>query len=227
MYSRTPEEHEEHLRTLFRQLQAYGILLNPSKCVFRATEVTFLGYRISSKGSQPLPDRVADLQACPPPQTIRQLRRFLGMLNFYRRFLPHAAATQAPLHALLAGPRTRGSHSIDWTPALSQAFEECKVSLSRVAMLSHPDGAAPIALVTDASTTAMGAMLQQRRQNTWQPLAFFSKKLSTAQQKYSAYDRELLAIYEAVKHFRHVGRSALRDPHRPQATDLRFQPETR
>jgi hypothetical protein len=72
------------------------------------------------------------------------------MFNFYRRFLPHAAATQASLDALLAGPRTKGSQSITWTPALSQAFEECKASLSRAAMLAHPDVAAPIVLVTDA-----------------------------------------------------------------------------
>jgi cleavage and polyadenylation specificity factor subunit 1 len=126
------------------------------------------------------------------------------MFNFYRRFLPHAAATQAPLHTLLAGPCTKVSQSITWTPALSQAFEECKASLSRAAMLAHPDVAAPIALVTDASTTATVAVLQQRTHNTWQPLTFFSKKMSTSQQKYSAYDRELLAIYEAVKHFRHM-----------------------
>jgi hypothetical protein len=106
--------------------------------------VTLLGYRISGEGSQPLPDRIADLQVCPPPQTIRQLRRFLGMLNFYRRFLPNAAATQAPLHSLLAGPRTRGSQPIDWTPELRQAFEDCKASPSRAAMLAHPVGAAPL-----------------------------------------------------------------------------------
>jgi hypothetical protein len=70
-------------------------------------------------------------------------------------------------------------------------------------MLARPDSGTPIALVTDASTTAMGAVLQQWAQNAWQPLAFFSK-MSTAQQKYSVYDRELLAIYEAVKHFRHM-----------------------
>jgi len=102
------------------------------------------------------------------------------MLNFYRRFLPHAAATQAPLHALLAGPRAKGSQPINWTPALNQTFEECKASLSQAAMLAHPDGAAPIALVTDSSTTAMGAVLQKWRQDSWRPLAFFSKKLSTA-----------------------------------------------
>ena len=116
------------------------------------------------------------------------------MLNFYRRFLPHTAATQAPLHALLTGPRTKGSQPVTSTPALSQAFEECKASLSHAAMLAHPDGAAPIAFVTDASTTDMGAVLQQRARNAWQPLAFFSRKMSTAQQKYSAYDRELLTI---------------------------------
>ena len=188
VYSRSPEEHERHLRTLFRQLQAYGILLNPSKYVFRAAEFTFLGYRISSKGSQPLPDRAANLQACPLLQTIRQPRMFLGMSNFYRRFVPNAAATKAPLHALLAGPRTKVSQTINWTPALSQFFEECKASLTRAAMLAHPDGTAPIALVTDASTTAMGAILQQRMQDAWKPLAFFSKNMDTAQQNYSAYE---------------------------------------
>jgi hypothetical protein len=126
------------------------------------------------------------------------------MLNFYRRFLLHIATTQAPLHALLAGERTKGSQAVTWTPALSQAFEKCKASLSHVAMLAHPDGASSIALVTDASTTAMGAVLQQRAQNAWQPLIFFSKKMSTAEQKCSAHDREPLAFYEAVKHFRRM-----------------------
>jgi cleavage and polyadenylation specificity factor subunit 1 len=200
VFSRSREEHEQHLRALFDRLQRYGILINPAKCVFRAPEVTFLSYKVSTEGSQPLEQRVADL--CPPPKTASQLRRFLGMLNFYRRFLPHAAATQAPLHEVLSGPRIKGSHPITWTPELLKAFGECKASLSRATLLAHPDPFAPLALVTDASTSAMGTMLQQRVKNAWQPLAFFSKKLNPAQQKYSAYDRELLAIYEAVKHFR-------------------------
>jgi hypothetical protein len=143
------------------------------------------------------------LQDCPSPKTISQLRRFLGMLNFYRRFLPQAAVTQAPLHDVLSGPRVKGSHPIAWTPELHKAFEECKESLSRATLLTHPDPSAQLALVTDASTTIMGAVLQQRVNSAWQPLAFFSKMLNSAQQKYSAYDREPLAIYEAVKYFRH------------------------
>jgi cleavage and polyadenylation specificity factor subunit 1 len=204
VFSCSPLEHDQHLRTLFTKLQSHGILLNPSKCVFRVPEISFLGYKISPTGSLPLPERVADLQACSPPKTVSQLRRFLGMLNFYRHFLPHAASSQAPLHDVLSGPKVKGSHPVTWTDALATAFKECKASLSRAALLGIPHPTAPLALVTDASTTAMGAVLQQWVQDVWQPLAFFSRKLSPAQQKYSAYNRELLVIYEAVRYFRHM-----------------------
>jgi cleavage and polyadenylation specificity factor subunit 1 len=126
------------------------------------------------------------------------------MLNFYQRFLPHAEAIQAPLHDILSGPRVKGLHPITWTPELRTAFNNCKKSLSCATLLEHPDSTALLALVTDASTSAMGAVLQQRVQNSWQPLASFSRKLSPAKQKYSAYGRELLAIYEAMKHFHHM-----------------------
>jgi hypothetical protein len=158
----------------------------PTKCVFRVPELTFLGYKISSEGSRPLVEQVAHLQACPPLKTVRQLRQFLGMLNFYRRFLPQPAATQAPLDDILSGPRVKSSHPITWTPEVRPSFEEGKASLSRATLLAHPDSSAPLAVVTDSSTSAKGAVLQQRMQNAWQPLAFFSRKLSPAQQKYSA-----------------------------------------
>jgi hypothetical protein len=112
VFSRSPEQHERHLRTIFQQLQA-----NPAKCVFRVPEVTFLGYTVSGKGSRP-----AHLQACPPPKNVRQLLQF-------RCFMPHAAATQAPLHDTFSGPRAKGSHPITWTPELLRSFDECKTSL--------------------------------------------------------------------------------------------------
>jgi len=99
-------------------------------------------------GSQPLPERVADLQACSLSKTVSQLRRFLGMLNFYRRFLPHAASSQAPLHDVLSGPKVKGFHPVTWTDALITAFNECKASLSRAALLAHPDPTASLALLT-------------------------------------------------------------------------------
>jgi cleavage and polyadenylation specificity factor subunit 1 len=109
---------------------------------------------------------VADLLATPPPKTVGQLRRFLGMLNFYRRFLHHAAAIQTPLHNILSGHRLKSSHPISWTPELLQTFADCKKNLSHATLLAHPDPSAPLALITDASTSALGAVLQQRIHNT-------------------------------------------------------------
>jgi hypothetical protein len=105
---------------------------------------------------------------------------------------------------VLSGSRVKGSHSITWTPKLPKSFEQYKESLSRATLLAHTDPSAPFALVTDVFTSSIGAVLQQHVKNTWQPLAFFSKKLNPAQQKHSTYDRDLLAIYEAEKHFRHM-----------------------
>lgn len=117
--------------------------------------------------------------------------------------MPEAARQQAPLNALLTGS-VKGSHPVTFNTEELEAFEACKQGLCQAAMLAHPDSTAHLALVTDASDTAMGAVLQQIKAGNWQPLAFFSRKFSPSQMKYSPYDRELLAIYEAIKYFRHM-----------------------
>jgi cleavage and polyadenylation specificity factor subunit 1 len=200
VFSRSPPEHDEHIRTLFTQLQNYDILLNPFKFIFRVLEISFLGYKISLSGSQPLPERVADHQTCLPPKTISQLRRFLGMLNF----LPHTVSKPLSM-TLFPAPKSRVHIPPPGPTHSSQLFNECKASLSRAILLAHPHPTAPLALVTDASTTAMGAVLQ-RVQDVWQPLAFFSRKVNPAQQKYSAYDRDLrgrevLPSHAGARHF--------------------------
>jgi cleavage and polyadenylation specificity factor subunit 1 len=126
------------------------------------------------------------------------------MLNFYQQFTPQAACIQAPLHAALASPKVKGSQPVGWTPTMVQAFEECKASLSNATLLAHLDPSATLALFTDASDIAIGAALQQRVCDAWQTLAFYSHKLSPALQKYSLYDRKFLAVYEAIKYFRHT-----------------------
>lgn len=204
VYSKDQKTHEDHLQQLFTRLQEYGMVINTSKCIFGAKEVTFLGYRISAEGTSPLPEKVEAIKKYPAPKTVRELRRFLGMLNFYRRFIPDAAQHQAPLNALLVGA-VKGSYPVHFTTLEMAAFNNCKEGLCKAAMLAHPDCEAKLAVVTDASDTAIGAVLQQcKDQEPWQPLAFFSRKLSPAQMKYSPYDRELLAIYEAIKYFRHM-----------------------
>ncbi|CAK1590640.1 unnamed protein product [Parnassius mnemosyne] len=125
--------------------------------------------------------------------------QFLG----YHISAAEAAKIQAPLNALLTGS-VKASQAIDLTGDALTAFEQSKDSLCNAALLAHPDCQAKLALVTDASDLALGAVLQQYKNDAWQPLAFFSRKLSPAQQKYSPYDRELLAIYEGIKYFRHM-----------------------
>lgn len=126
------------------------------------------------------------------------------MLNFYRRHLPSAARLQAPLNDLLVGTDKSGKAPIVWTPELLNIFAQCKRSLSQATLLAHPNANAELAIVADASDTSIGAAVQQKTSTGWQPLAFFSRKLNTAQRKYGAYDRELLAIYEAIRYFRHL-----------------------
>lgn len=138
------------------------------------------------------------------PSTVKQLRRFLGMINFYRRFMPRVASIQAPLNELLKGPNRRGDAPLIWTPETKVAFSELKHALANAAILAHPSIHSHLAIMVDASNFAMGATLQQRQGNSWQPLAFFTKSLSSPQRKYSAYDRELLAIYATLKQFRHA-----------------------
>ncbi|CAH2083764.1 unnamed protein product [Euphydryas editha] len=203
VFSRDEASHADHLRQLFTRLNEYGMVINISKCVFGVPSVKFLGYSLSVAGTKPLPEKVQAIQNFPVPKTVRELRRFLGMLNFYRRFIPCAAQFQAPLNALLTDS-VKGSHPVNFTAKEHDAFIACKNSLCNAALLAHTDCNAKLALITDASDTAIGAALQQFKEGQWQPLAFFSRKLMPSQQKYSPYDRELLAIYEAIKYFRHM-----------------------
>lgn len=204
IFSETEAQHLEHLRQLFQQLSDYGMLINAAKCEFGQAKITFLGHEVSAAGIRPLPERVQAIQNYPVPTTVKELRRFLGMYNFYRRFVPGAAKIQAPLNIVLAGPKKKKSEPIVMTTEMLKAFSSCKSSLSEAALLAHPKPDAELAIYTDASDSSIGAVLQQRIDADWQPLAFFSRRLTCTQKKYSPYDRELLAIYEAIRHFRHM-----------------------
>jgi hypothetical protein len=169
--------------------------------VFGAQEVDYLGHKISSEGTQPPASRVSAINNFPRPETVKDLRRFLGIVNFYRRFVKNAASIQAPLHAFLKHSRKNDKTCIQWTTDSESAFAKCKSALSEAALLAHPLMDAPLRLTTDASDSAIGGVLEQQLEDNWQPLGFFSKKLNNAQRGYSTYDR---AIYEGIKHFRHA-----------------------
>ena len=122
------------------------------------------------------------------PETPKQLRRFLGTINFNRLGIPNAAKIQAPLNELLQG-NIKGKAPIQWNSEALQAFEECKKSLANAALIAYPAPDAALALFTVASDFAVGAALQQHVDGEWQPLGYFSKKLSSTERKYGAYDR--------------------------------------
>lgn len=169
--------------------------------MFGVKELTFLGHQVSPQGIRPLPDKVQVIRSFPLPSTPRKLREFLGLVNYYHRFVPRCADLLAPLNNLLSAcPSSTG---IGWTQAAKNAFMGIKETLAEASLLVHPKEDAPVNIMTDASDQAVGAVLQQF-DTVWQPIAFFSKKLSPTETRYSTFDRELLSIYLSIKHFRHV-----------------------
>jgi cleavage and polyadenylation specificity factor subunit 1 len=216
--SRSVEEHRAHLRAVLQRLHDNGLVINTGKCVWGQSSLEFLGHQVSASGVAPLASRIEAVKNFPRPRTVQQLQAFLGLINFYRRFIPAAAAILRPLTDALCGS-PKGTAAVQWSAAMTAAFAAAKAALGRAALLDHPAEGAEISLVTDASSAAIGAVLQQRRRGGhWQPLGFFSRKLSAAESHYSAFDRELLAVYCAIFHFRYMleGRSFCYF-HRPQA----------
>jgi len=202
--SEDEEQHEKHLEHLFTRLKEYGVRINPAKCVLGKEKIKFLEYEVTATGTQPLPAKVEVIKNFRKPATIKQLRQFPRMINFYRRFIPEAAKEQAILNDMLRKPKIKSKAQIDWTKEQELAFKECKDSLGRATELAHPDPKAELILITDASEAAIGTVIEQIGRKGAQPLAFLSKKLRPAQQKYSLYDRELLAIYVVIKYYRHL-----------------------
>ncbi|GFT56041.1 retrovirus-related Pol polyprotein from transposon 17.6 [Trichonephila clavipes] len=203
-YSENAEEHRSHLRTIFQRLSSYGLKLNISKCVFGVTELIFLGHLITPDGIKPLPDKVQAVLDYKQPETVGSLRKFLGLLNFYRRFLPKATEQQYLLSEFLKGSKgKKDSKPLNWSFEAITAFQRCKQALADAALLAHPSPSAPLALHVDASDYAIGGALHQVVDSELQPLAF-SRKLTSSEKSYSAYDRELLAIYSTIRHFRYM-----------------------
>ena len=160
-------------------------------------EIQFLGHLVSATGCSPLGKHTTAVSEFPVSADKPTLQRFLGMINFYRKFLQGAARVLAPLTDALKGP----GKTLTWTPVLKAAFRHAKDLLIRVPELTHPRPSAPISIAIDLSDSHVGAVLQQRIHDAWAPLAFFSRKLY-AERKYSTFDRELLAAYRSIRHFR-------------------------
>ena len=199
--STNEQEHISHVRQVFERFKQHGVVINPVKCAFGQPEVTFLGHHISADGISPSADKVKSIQEFPVPKSMRQLRAFLGLVNFYRRFLPHCAHVLLPLTSMLTNEK---NVSITMSEEAEAAFRRVKEMLSDATRLSHIQHNRELCLAVDASAIGIGAVLQQECHSGWRPISFFSRKLTGAETRYSTFGRELLATFAAIRHYRQL-----------------------
>ena len=200
--SKSEEEHFQHLEQLLARLQQHGLKINPAKCVFGKEELNFLGYTVNSSGIKPPASKVQAIGQMKPPLTAHGLRRFIGIINYYRRCIPNASQIVSPLWDLVKN-KTK-NQPIEWNETTLNSFQVVKKSLSDALLIHHPHPQAKIQLTTDASDVAVGATLEQVVNGQVQPIGLFSRKFEGKKKALSAYDRELEAIYLSIKHFKHL-----------------------
>ncbi|KAG1926787.1 retrotransposable element [Pimephales promelas] len=201
IYSDSLEEHVQHVRSVLQRLIQFHLYAKMEKCEFHQTSVSFLGYVISQDGVAMDEKKVRGVIDWPVPRTVKELQRFLGFANFYRRFIRNFSLIAAPLTALTK----RHSSRISWNPEAQHAFQELKSRFTTAPILRHPDPECQFIVEVDASNTGVGAILSQRQGEPAKmyPCAFFSRKLSPAERNYDVGNRELLAMKLALEEWRH------------------------
>ncbi|XP_042882480.1 uncharacterized protein LOC122259651 [Penaeus japonicus] len=197
VYSRSFEEHLEHLEETLDLLSKAGFCLNVGKSSFATHEFKFLGYLITREGIQPDPAKVEAIKTMKPPQNVKGVRQFLGCTGFFRKHIPSYAMIAAPLTSL-----TRKGRSFRWTEEHQQAFEELQRRLMSAPVLRKPDFNRPFEVHSDASQVAIGACIMQRDgEGVPHAVAYFSRKLREVERRYPVIDIEALAVVEAVRNF--------------------------
>ncbi len=189
------EEHLEHLEQVFTCLAEAGLKVNMSKSKFCQTELDYLGYTINRQGIRPIMKKVEAILQIAPPKTRKQLRKFIGMVNYYRDVWPHRAHLLAPLTKL-----TSDKIPFKWTEEHQQAFDDMKRIIAKETLLTYPNFSKPFQIHTDASDLQLGACISQ----DGKPLAFYSRKMNPAQTRYTTTEQELLSIVETLKEFRTI-----------------------
>jgi transposase InsO family protein len=189
------EDHLDKLDEVLQRLKDAGLKVNAKKSFFGRTELEYLGYWITRDGIQPLPKKVDAMKNIAPPKTKRQLRSFIGLINYYRDAWIRRSDITAPLTAL-CGKNAKWR----WTEIEQKAFDMTKRLVSREVLLSYPVFNETFDIHTDASDTQLGSVISQKGK----PIAFYSRKLNNAQRRYTTTEQELLAIVETLKEFRNI-----------------------
>ncbi|PAA90165.1 hypothetical protein BOX15_Mlig030307g2, partial [Macrostomum lignano] len=206
VHSVTFEEQLDNLRTVLQRIIAANLKVKPKKCHLFLKELHYLGHVVTPDGLKTCEDKIAQIRDWPVPQSVTQLRQFLGLANYYHKFVDGYAGVAAPLHALTR--KDIGSLRQHWTPEHQVAFDTLKKKLCSTEVLALPefnsDPAVKFVLDTDASDIRIGACLGQLQSDgVERPIAFFSRKLRDPEKRYTVTKKELLAIVDAMRHFRH------------------------
>ena len=193
----TTEEHLANLGKVLAKLQSAGLRLNRDKCEFLQPKIKYLGHVIDANGLHPSEDKIAAIKKAPQPKSVTELRSFLGLINYYGKFLPNLSTKLNPLYSLLA-KQVRWS----WGPKQEAAFQAAKEALQADTLLVHYDGSKPLVLACDASQYGIGAVLSHVMDDGKErPIAFASRTLNVAEKKYAQLEKEGLAIVFGVTKF--------------------------
>ncbi|UTT90603.1 hypothetical protein NDA17_003647 [Ustilago hordei] len=193
IFSDTEEVHVKHVTEVLTRLRSNRLFAKLSKCEFHTKTVEFLGYIIKPTGIEMDPEKVHTVKEWPMPESIHDIQRFLGFANFYRRFIAHFARIAKPLTALVK-PIERFK-KFELPEEAQQAFHKLIQAFTSAGVLQHFDYHLPTRLETDASDFAIAGVLKQEHEGRWHPVAFYSRKMSSAEKNYEIHDKELLAVY--------------------------------
>ena len=204
IFSNSMEEHRKHLEQVLSLLQEQQLYASPTKCTFATEELEFCGHIVGNGSIRPLPAKIETVNTWPRPKTVHDVRQFVGLATYYRRFIRDFAKICVPLHELLKESdttlRKKRFRPIVWSEACESAFRKVKELLASAPVLKQPDRNKPYVIETDASEWALGMVLMQRDdEGNLHPVAYDGRKLHGAELNYPVHEKELLAIKEAIR----------------------------
>ncbi|KAI2647858.1 Transposon Tf2-9 polyprotein [Labeo rohita] len=201
IFSKSEAEHISHVRAVLSRLLEHQLYVKVEKCEFHVHQTSFLGYQVSHQGVKMDPSKIQAVTEWPQPSTVKELQRFLGFANFYRRFIRNYSTIAAPLTSLLKNKPKK----LCWTEGAERAFTTLKASFTTAPILKHPDPELPFVVEVDASDCGIRAVLSQRhgQPGKLHPCAFYSRKLTSAERNYDVGNKELLSMKAAIEEWRH------------------------
>jgi hypothetical protein len=196
-FSETLEQHKIDVENILKRFRQYNLKIKPSKCKFARTKIEYLSHIIENGTIRPNPAKASAVSESKRPRTVKQVQAFLGLVSYYRKFIKNCSSIASPLIKL-----TEKKAIFKWTENCEQSFQTLKNYLVSENVLALPDFSKEFVVEADASQIGVGAVLSQKIDRHYRPIAYFSKHLNKTEQNYSTSERELLAIVLAVEHFK-------------------------